>query len=126
MRTYVAKETKSFTDGQTLADIIKGNKYKVYKEDGYFIGEFGTQIELQENEFDLYFKNQDYDNSKEYKKNYFKQNVRCINFRLFPSDQDILEHLESIKATERTAKKNGINEYIRRLIREDMARQKGE
>ena len=124
MRTYIAVQTKSFTEGQVLADIIKDNKYQVYQEEGFFIGEFGNKIYFAPEEFNQLFRMQEYENSKTYRNKYLRERVKSINLKLFPSDQDIIDHLEKIKLTEHTKKKAGQCEYIRRLIREDMQRQK--
>jgi len=46
---------------------------------------------------------------------YTKKSVKQLNISLFPSDQDIIDHLETIPKKA---------EYIRRLIREDIGRSK--
>ena len=43
---YKALITKTFTDGQALADIVQGRTYIADKENEYFIGEFGDAIYL--------------------------------------------------------------------------------
>ena len=123
MKKYKAIQTKSFKGG--LADIIEGNTYQVDKDQEYFINEFNETIYLPKEKFSEYFsipKNA----KQKYNNKYAKNNVKVVYLRLFPSDIDIIEHLENIKTNEKSPSKNGQSEYIRKLIREDMQRQKGE
>lgn len=122
MRTYIAKETKSFTQGQVLADIIQGNKYQCDKKQGYFIGEFGNEISLSQEEFELYFKWDIKESHLKATTKYFKNNVKVVYLRLFPEDKDIIEYLENIKASTKSPNRAGTSDYIRKLIREDMAK----
>ncbi len=46
---------------------------------------------------------------------YTKKSVKQLNIALYPTDQDIIDHLEKIPKKA---------EYIRRLIREDIERSK--
>jgi hypothetical protein len=121
-KQYIATQTISFTDGQVLADIIKGNEYTADFEEEYFIGQFGNMIYLPQSEFFEYFEKPKGENARNYRNEYFRNKVKCITLKLFQSDQDIIDHLAKMKTSEKSAKKNGVCEYIRRLIREDMQR----
>lgn len=126
MKNYIAKETKSFTDGQAVADIITGNRYQADKEQEYFIGEFGNTIYLSQGEFDTYFKSDTRASHRKATIKYCKENVKVVYLRLYPSDKDIIEFLDTIKEpTRKDNSRAGANDYIRKLIREDMQRQKG-
>ena len=132
-KQYIAKQTKTFTDGQALADIIKGRKYTADRENEWFIDEFEEKRYLPQAEFDKYFAEI---RQKAYK---VKAKMRYatsgknypLYMVLFPSkDKDIIDRLEEMKETaeEKRATKggrNGKSDYIRRLIREDIARNKG-
>lgn len=118
----IALKTRSFTEGQAIADIIKGNEYIIDYDNEYFVGQFGNTIYLPQAQFSIYFKQVQNENSKAYRNRYFKERVKSINLRFFPSDQDIIDHLEGLKATTKSSQKNGVCEYIRRLIREDIAK----
>ncbi len=48
----------------------------------------------------------------------YRKKVEKVQFELFPADNDIIQRLEEVKATE------GKAAYIRRLIREDIERSK--
>ena len=132
-KQYIATQTKSFTDGQVLADIIKGRKYTADRDGEWFIDEFEEKRYLPQAEFDEYFAEI---RQKAYK---VKAKMRYatsgknypLYMVLFPrKDQDIIDRLEEMKETaeEKRANKggrNGKSDYIRRLIREDIARNKG-
>ena len=122
-KKYKAIQTKSFKGG--LADIIEGNTYQADKEQEYFINEFNETIYLPKEKFSEYFSIPKNAKQQQYNNKYAKNNVKVVYLRLFPSDIDIIEHLENIKSNEKSPTKNGQSEYIRRLIREDMKR-KGE
>lgn len=126
MKTYIAKETKSFTEGQNVADIIKGNKYQADKDQEFFVGEFGNTIYLPQADFDIYFKRDERASHRKATAKYSKK-LKVVYLRLFPNaDQDIIEFLSTIKETNRTSVgRAGQSDYIRRLIREDMAKNKG-
>lgn len=47
---------------------------------------------------------------------YNKDNTTSVNLRLFPSDEDIRQHLDALDEPKAS--------YIKRLIREDMEKQK--
>lgn len=132
-KQYIAKQTKSFTDGQSLADIIKGRKYTADRDGEWFIDEFEEKRYLPQSEFDEYFAEI---RQKSYK---VKAKMRYatsgknypLYMVLFPSkDQDIIDRLEEMKETaeqkrESKGGRNGKSDYIRRLIREDIAKNKG-
>ena len=132
-KQYIATQTKSFTAGQKLADIIKGRKYTADRENEWFIDEFEEKRYLPQAEFDEYFAEI---RQKAYK---VKAKMRYatsgknypLYMVLFPSkDQDIIDRLEEMKETaeqkrESKGGRNGKSDYIRRLIREDIARNKG-
>ena len=129
-KQYIAQKTKSFTDGQVLADIIKGRKYTADRDGEWFIDEFDEKRYLPKAEFDEYFAEI---RQKAYK---VKAKMRYatsgknypLYMVLFPSkDQDIIDRLEEMKETaeqkrESKGGRNGKSDYIRRLIREDIAR----
>lgn len=131
-KQYIAQQTKSFTDGQVLADIIKGRKYTADRENEWFIDEFDEKRYLPKAEFDEYFAEI---RQKAYK---VKAKMRYatsgknypLYIVLFPhKDQDIIDRLEEMKETaeqkrESKGGRNGKSDYIRRLIREDIARNK--
>ena len=48
---------------------------------------------------------------------YQKEKTKQIAVRFFPSDMDLYEHVKA---------QDGVAAYIKRLIREDMEREKGE
>ena len=132
-KQYIAQQTKSFTQGQKLADIIKGRKYTADRDNEWFIDEFEEKRYLSQSEFDNYFAEI---RQKAYK---VKAKIRYAtsgkNYPLYmvlflSKDQDIIDRLEEMKETseEKRATKggrNGKSDYIRRLIREDIARNKG-
>lgn len=132
-KKYEALLTKSFTDGQALADIIKGRKYTADRDGEWFIDEFEEKRYLPQSEFDEYFSEI---RQKAYK---VKAKMRYatsgknypLYMVLFPSkDQDIIDRLEEMKETaeqkrENKGGRNGKSDYIRRLIREDIAKNKG-
>ena len=132
-KQYIAMQTKSFTAGQKLADIIKGRKYTADRENEWFIDEFEEKRYLPQAEFDEYFR------SVKIKSYQVRAKMRYatsgknypLYMVLFPSkDQDIIDRLEEMKETaeqKRATKggRNGKSDYIRRLIREDIARNKG-
>jgi hypothetical protein len=132
-KQYIATQTKSFTAGQTLADIIKGRKYLADRENEWFIDEFGDKRYLPQDEFDEYFAEI---RQKAYKvKSKMRYASSAKNYALymvlFPSkDQDIIDRLEEMKETAESKHatkggRNGKSDYIRRLIREDIAKNKG-
>ena len=123
LKTYKAIQTKSFKGG--LADIIEGNSYQADKEQEYFINEFNETIYLPKEKFNEYFSIPKNAKQQQYNNKYAKNNVKVVYLRLFPSDIDIIEHLENIKSNEKSPSKNCQSEYIRKLIRADMQR-KGE
>ena len=99
---YIATRTKSFTDGQALADIIKGRKYTADRENEWFIDEFEEKRYLPQAEFDEYF--------AEIKQKAYKVKAKTryatsgknypLYMVLFPSkDQDIIDRLEEMKET---------------------------
>ena len=55
-KQYIATQTKSFTAGQKLADIIKGRKYTADRDGEWFIDEFDEKRYLAQCEFGLYFR----------------------------------------------------------------------
>jgi GTP-sensing pleiotropic transcriptional regulator CodY len=123
-KKLIATQTKSFTQGQALADIIQGNTYIVNIESEYFVGEFKNTIYLPKEKMQEYFTEQQ---KKKYKykeaqkradQKYRKNKTTGFYMTFFPKDQDIIDHLATIS--------EGKAEYIRRLIREDIERQKGE
>ena len=133
-KQYIAKQTKSFTDGQLLADIIKGRKYLADRENEWFIDEFEEKRYLPQSEFDEYFSEI---RQKAYKvKTKMRYATSGKNYPLyivlFPSkDQDIIDRLEEMKETAESKHatkggRNGKSDYIRRLIREDIERNKGQ
>lgn len=123
MKKYKAIQTKSFKGG--LADIIEGNTYQADKEQEYFINEFNETIYLPKEQFSEYFSIPKNAKQQQYNNKYTKNNVKVVYLRLFPSDIDIIEHLENIKTKDKGLARNGQSEYVRKLIREDMKR-KGE
>lgn len=54
------------------------------------------------------------DAQKKASKKYVSENVKVKTLKLFPKDSDIIEHLEQIDMS--------FGEYVRKLIREDMER----
>ena len=132
-KQYIATQTKSFTDGQALADIIKGRKYTADRENEWFIDEFEEKRYLPQAEFDEYF--------SEIRQKAYKVKVKMryatsgktypLYMVLFPSkDQDIIDRLEEMKETTESKQatkggRNGKSDYIRKLIREDIAKNKG-
>ena len=136
-KQYIATQTKSFTDGQVLADMVKGRTYTANKEEEYFIGEFGDTIYVPKEKFDEHFrivKQKSY--QRKAKKDYQKRAVqngknKMLVMTLFgDKDRDIIEHLDKLTETDeqkRASKggRGGKTEYIRNLIREDIARNKG-
>lgn len=125
LKKYIAKETKSFTVGQSVADIVKGNKYEGDRKLEYFIGEFGNTIYLPMEQFETYFNIDKRVSLKKAVAKYYKNNVKVVYLRLFPEDKDIIDHLANIKEPTRLkAGRNGQSEYIRKLIREDMEKQR--
>ena len=132
-KQYIATQTKSFTDGQALADIIKGRKYTADRENEWFIDEFEEKRYLPQAEFDEYFmavKIKSYQVRAKTKYATSGKNAR-LYMTFFPSkDQDIIDRLEEMKETDeqkRASKggRGGKTEYIRKLIREDIERNKG-
>ena len=132
-KQYIATQTKSFTDGQALADIIKGRKYTADRENEWFIDEFEEKRYLPQAEFDEYFAEI---RQKSYKvKTKMRYAASGKNYPLyivlFPNkDQDIIDRLEEMKETAESKHatkggRNGKSDYIRNLIREDIARNKG-
>ena len=136
-KKYQALDTKIFNEGQILADMVKGRTYLADKEEEYFIGEFGDTIYINQNEFDLYFrevKQKSYQSKAKtnYKKRATKNGKnKMLCLTLFAEkDKDIIEHLDSITETiddKRASKggRGGKTDYIRRLIREDIAKNGG-
>lgn len=127
---YEALITKSFTDGQAIADIIKGNFYDADKEQEYFINEYQETIYLPIEKFDEYFRKVKIKSyQQKAKKKYRKENSVAFYMVFNPkTDQDIIDKLESVKDTleNKIATKGsraGKSEYIRRLIREDIKRE---
>ena len=132
-KKYEALLTKSFTAGQALADIIKGRKYLADKENEYFIDEFEEKRYLPQSEFDEYFRLVKQKSYQARAKNNYAKSGKIFSM-LFTfnaeKDRDIIQRLEAMKETEehkRATKggRGGRTEYIRRLIREDIARNKG-
>jgi phosphoglycolate phosphatase-like HAD superfamily hydrolase len=127
---YTALITKIFTDGQAMADMVKGRQYEADKDEEYFIGEFGDAIYIPKEKFDEFFKVVKIKSYQQRaKKNYVNKQFRIL-LTFFPEDKDLLEWLDSKKETaeEKRASKGGRGgrtEYIRQLIREDMQRNKG-
>lgn len=131
-KKYTALITKTFADGQALADIIKGKTYMADFENEYFVGEFGDAIYLPKDKFDEHFKlikQKSYQNNakKAYQKRATQNGKRkVLVLTLFADkDIDIIQHLEGIKQSDVEKKetkggRGGKNEYIRRLIREDI------
>jgi hypothetical protein len=127
MKTYIEKQTKSFTEFQALADIIEGNKYQGDRKKGYIVGEFDNIINIPKEDFDNYFKSDITTSHRKATLKYCKNNVKVIYLRLYPEDKDIIQFLENIKEpTRKDNSRAGASEYIRKLIREDMKKQKGE
>lgn len=124
-KEFIALTTKSFTEEQALADIIEGKKYIGDKDNEYFISEYGDTIYLAKEDFEIYFKSFERKSHRKAIQKYFKNNVKVVYLRLFPEDKDIIQHLETIKVEEKGRARNGQSEYIRKLIREDMQKQKG-
>lgn len=130
---YIAMQTKSFTEGQKLADIIKGRKYTADRDGEWFIDEFEEKRYLPQAEFDEYFKAIKIKSYQVKAKTKYATSGKNypLYMVLFPSkDQDIIDRLEEMKETaaqKRATKggRNGKSDYIRRLIREDIARNKG-
>lgn len=123
MKIYTALETKSFTEGQEIADIIEGEKYQGDKENEYFVGRFDNTIYLPLDEWEKYFKTDERASHRKATNKYFKNNTKSLYIRLFPSDKDIIDHLATIKEpTRKNSNKNGQSEYIRQLIRADIQR----
>lgn len=131
-KQYIATQTKSFTAGQTLADIIKGRKYLADRENEWFIDEFEEKRYLSQAEFDEYFSEI---RQKAYKvKTKMRYATSGKNYPLYivlfaSKDQDIIDRLEEMKETAESKHatkggRNGKSDYIRRLIREDIARNK--
>ena len=127
---YIATQTKSFTDGQALADIIKGRKYTADRENEWFIDEFEEKRYLPQADFDEYFRPIKIKSYQVRAKTRYATSGKNypLYMVLFPSkDQDIIDRLEEMKETaeqkrESKGGRNGKSEYIRRLIREDIAR----
>ena len=131
---YKALLTKTFADGQALADMVQGRTYLADRENEYFIGEFGDAIYLPKEKFDEHFKivkQKSY--QRKAKRDYIKQSTHDGRNKTFlvtlfgDKDRDIIEHLESMKETDEEKKaskggRGGRTEYIRRLIREDIER----
>ena len=132
-KQYIATQTKSFTDGQALADIIKGRKYTADRENEWFIDEFEEKRYLPQADFDNYFKVIKIKSYQVKAKTKYATSGKNYPFYmvLFPSkDQDIIDRLEEMKETaeqkrESKGGRNGKSDYIRRLIREDIEKQKG-
>ena len=134
-KKYKAIVTKSFYEGQTLADIVQGRTYLADKEAEYFIGEFGEAIYLSKDNFDEHFKpikQKSYQAKakRNYQKRAAEQGKQKILFITLYADKDadIIEKLEQMKETEAEKKESkgsrgGKTEYIRRLIREDIAKE---
>ena len=129
---YIATQTKSFTAGQKLADIIKGRKYTADRDGEWFIDEFEEKRYLPQDEFDEYFKAIKIKSYQVRAKTRYATSGKNypLYMVLFPSkDQDIIDRLEEMKETseqkrESKGGRNGKSDYIRRLIREDIARNK--
>ena len=49
---------------------------------------------------------------------YRKKSVKTLNVKFFPADEELYEHVQSKKGGE------GANAYVKRLIREDIEREK--
>lgn len=127
MKTYIAQKTISLTEGQAIADIIKGEKYEGDKENEYVIGQFGNTIYITQEQFDTLFKADERKSHRKATTKYFKDNIKVVYLRLFPTDNDIIDHLAKIKEPTRTnPNRNGQSEYIRKLIRADIERQKNQ
>ncbi len=127
-KKYQALVTKSFTDGQALADIIKGQCYQADKDQEYFVSELNETIYLPKEQFDEHFrlvKIKSY--QRKAKNKYVRSKTVAFYMTLFPNgDQDIIDRLEQVKETALTKDGNrgGKAEYVRRLIREDIAKNK--
>lgn len=123
---FIALQTKTFEKGQALADIIKGHKYIGDRDGEWFIDEFGEKRYLAQCEFGLYFR------EVKGKKKSTKMNDGNTPFYMMffaEKDQDIIDWLETKTTTleEKIATKGsrgGKADYIRKLIREDIARNK--
>lgn len=134
---YQALITKTFNEYQALADIVKGRIYTADKDEEYFIGEFGDTIYLPKEQFDEYFrvvKQKSYESKAKtrYKKRATQNGKsKMVTLTFFvEKDKDIIDHLESFTATDEQKRQNkggrgGKTDYIRRLIREDMAKNGG-
>ena len=130
-KKYQALITQSFTEGQAIADIVKGNFYQADRENEYFISEFNETVYLPLEKFDEYFREvkiKPY--QQKAKKSYVHKQFRIL-LTFFPEDADIVEWLDTKKETASTKKetkggRGGRCEYIRQLIRQDMAKNKGE
>lgn len=129
-KKYEALLTKSFTDGQALADIIKGRKYTADRENEWFIDEFEEKRYLPQAEFDEHFRAVKQKSYQLKAKNRYKTSGKTVAFYMTlhkTKDQDIIDRLEEMKETAESKHatkggRNGKSDYIRRLIREDIAR----
>ena len=128
-KKYEALLTKSFTDGQALADIIKGRKYTADRDGEWFIDEFGDKRYLPQAEFDEHFRAVKLKSYQLKAKNRYKTSGKTVAFYMTlhkTKDQDIIARLEEMKETAESKQatkggRNGKSDYIRRLIREDIA-----
>ena len=101
-KQYIAQQTKSFTQGQKLADIIKGRKYTADRDNEWFIDEFDEKRYLPQSEFDEYFSEIRQKAYKVKAKMLYATSGKNYPFYmvLFPSkDQDIIDRLEEMKET---------------------------
>lgn len=133
-KRYEALQTEVFTNGDVVAGIIKGHKYIANKEQEYFISDLNETIHLPKMVFDEYFREIKQKSYQLKAKNRYKTSGKtvAVYLTLHPTkDQDIIDRLEEMKETTESKHatkggRNGKSEYIRRLIREDIARQKEE
>ncbi len=131
-KRYEARQTEIIAYGEVVVGIVKGNIYMADKEKRYFISELNETIHVPQMVFDEYFREikvKDYQLKSKKKYATSGKNV-ALYMVFFPEkDQDIIDRLEEMKETDESKRatkggRNGKSEYIRRLIREDIAKQK--
>ena len=98
-KKYTALITKTFTDGQALADMVKGRQYQADKDEEYFIGEFGDAIYVPKEKFDEYFKAVKIRSYQQKAKRTYANKQFRILLTFFPEDSDIVEWLDTKKET---------------------------